>query len=118
MTPERLAAVALPLAAILTLVLLALLARVSRLARENRELRKKLADLAAGGAWPTAAVLQATKEALAGTHVLPADVQARVHRLLIEGRTIEAIKAYRESTRLGLKESKDAIDALRRTLGV
>jgi len=43
MTTERLAAVALPLAPSLALVL------VTVLARDNRELRKKLADLAAGG---------------------------------------------------------------------
>lgn len=115
MTPERLAAIAF---AILAVVLLVALARASRLARENRQLRKKLADLAAGGAWPTAAVLQAAKEAHPSTLVLPPDVQMHVHRLLIEGRAIEAIKAYRESTGLGLKESKDAIDAVRRTLGV
>ena len=118
MTPERLAAVALSIAALLTLLLLAVLARASRLARENRQLRKTLADIAAGGAWPTASVLQMAKDAPAGTLVLPPDIQARIHRLLIEGRAIDAIKAYRESTGLGLKESKDAIDAVRRTLGV
>lgn len=34
--------------------------------------------------------------------------------LLREGRKIEAIKAYRERTGVGLKEAKDAVDAMER----
>ncbi|MDO9015846.1 MAG: ribosomal protein L7/L12 [Deltaproteobacteria bacterium] len=37
-------------------------------------------------------------------------------RLIRAGQKIEAIKVYRESTRCGLKEAKDAVDALERTL--
>ena len=33
-----------------------------------------------------------------------------------QGNKIEAIKAYRETTGLGLKEAKDAVDALERRL--
>ncbi len=35
---------------------------------------------------------------------------------IIQGRKIDAIKAYREVTGLGLKESKDAIEAITRDL--
>lgn len=37
-----------------------------------------------------------------------------VHDLLRAGRKIEAIKAYRELTGVGLKEAKDAVEALER----
>ena len=36
--------------------------------------------------------------------------------LLRQGRKIEAIKIYRERTKLGLKEAKDAVEALERQL--
>ena len=45
---------------------------------------------------------------------IPADVQALVR----ERRKIEAIKALRERTGIGLKEAKDRIDALERQLGL
>ncbi len=35
-----------------------------------------------------------------------------IHRLIATGRKIEAIKVYREQTGCGLKEAKDAIDAI------
>ncbi len=35
-----------------------------------------------------------------------------VHSLAAAGRKIEAIKLYREVTGLGLKEAKDAVDAM------
>ncbi|MGC3955216.1 MAG: hypothetical protein QM804_13385 [Propionicimonas sp.] len=38
------------------------------------------------------------------------EVRKEIGRLLAQGRKIEAIKVYREATRLGLKESKEAID--------
>ena len=38
--------------------------------------------------------------------------------LLRAGRKIEAIKSLRERTGLGLKEAKDAVDALERKLGL
>ncbi len=37
---------------------------------------------------------------------------------LQKGNKIEAIKAYREATGAGLKDAKDAVDALERRLGV
>lgn len=36
----------------------------------------------------------------------------RVNELLREGKTIPAIKAYREATGAGLKEAKEAVDEL------
>lgn len=41
---------------------------------------------------------------------------AEIAEALENGQTIAAVKAYRESTGLGLKESKDAIDQIRRDL--
>ena len=40
-----------------------------------------------------------------------------VERLVRAGRKIEAIKAYRESTGVGLREAKEAVEALERRLG-
>jgi hypothetical protein len=37
---------------------------------------------------------------------------AEIERLLRSGRKIEAIKLYREATRMGLAESKDAVEAM------
>ena len=45
---------------------------------------------------------------------LPPEIVALVR----EGRKIDAIKALRERTGLGLKEAKDLIDALERQLGI
>lgn len=42
--------------------------------------------------------------------------QTEALQWLRKGNKIEAIKAYREHTGVGLKEGKDAVDALERTL--
>lgn len=42
------------------------------------------------------------------------ELSERVRSLLAEGRKIEAIKVYREATSAGLKEAKDAVEALDR----
>src|SRR5207302_9114522 len=49
-----------------------------------------------------------------GSEPAPAAIglEERVRSLLAEGRKIEAIRAYRESTGAGLKEAKDVVDAL------
>jgi ribosomal protein L7/L12 len=39
-----------------------------------------------------------------------------IRELLLAGKKIEAIKRYRESSGLGLKESKDAVDAVEKEL--
>jgi len=41
---------------------------------------------------------------------------AKAAELLRQGSEIEAIKAYREATGAGLKESKEAVEELRKTL--
>ncbi len=43
---------------------------------------------------------------------LSTDVLARVQRLKRDGKVIHAVKAYREATGVGLKEAKNAVDAL------
>ena len=50
----------------------------------------------------------------AGTTIagLSTDVLARVQRLKRDGKVIHAVKAYREATGVGLKEAKNAVDAL------
>jgi ribosomal protein L7/L12 len=42
------------------------------------------------------------------------DLESRVRSLMAEGQKIEAIKLYRERTGAGLKESKDAVEAIQR----
>lgn len=48
----------------------------------------------------------------AGT--LPTDVEQQVRALLAAGRKIEAIKLARDATHLGLKETKDLVEAMER----
>lgn len=47
-----------------------------------------------------------------GSRVLTTQQLADVKRLLREGKKIEAIKIYRQATMLGLKEAKDAVEAM------
>lgn len=49
----------------------------------------------------------------AATVPLPPEVEAQVRALLAANRKIEAIKVAREATGLGLKETKDLVEALR-----
>lgn len=42
----------------------------------------------------------------------PVGANPEVLRLLREGKKIEAIKAYHEATKCGLKQAKDAVDAI------
>lgn len=46
----------------------------------------------------------------------PSGANPEVVRLIRAGRKIEAIKAHHEATRCGLKEAKDAVEALERSL--
>ncbi|NWF69570.1 MAG: ribosomal protein L7/L12 [Chloroflexi bacterium] len=48
------------------------------------------------------------------TGAVPADLSARVERLIDQGRKIDAIKLYREETGLGLKEAKDEVERIER----
>jgi len=43
---------------------------------------------------------------------MPAPHLRQVEALLAQGKTIQAIKAYREATGAGLKEAKEAVDRL------
>ena len=45
---------------------------------------------------------------------LPADVESRIRVLIAQGKTIAAIKLYREATGEGLREAKAAVDAMAR----
>lgn len=45
------------------------------------------------------------------TALIEAGASSSVAELLANGKTIEAIKAYREENKVGLKEAKSAIDA-------
>lgn len=48
----------------------------------------------------------------------PAAASPEIVALVRDGKLIQAIKVYRQMTGMGLKESKDAIDALRAGLGL
>ncbi|MGY4395817.1 large subunit ribosomal protein L7/L12 [Sphingomonas sp. UYAg733] len=50
--------------------------------------------------------------ATAPVTVLPPEVEAEVRALLAAGRKIDAIKLAREVTHLGLKDTKDLVEAL------
>jgi hypothetical protein len=50
--------------------------------------------------------------------LLPEPVLAKVVQALREGKKIEAVKLYRDATRLGLKESKDAVEAMQAKMGL
>jgi hypothetical protein len=47
---------------------------------------------------------------------LPVETRAEVERLLVDGQVINAIKLVREATGSGLKEAKDAVDEMRRSV--
>ncbi len=49
--------------------------------------------------------------------MIPSDVLAEIIDLLRKNNFITALKLYRDASGLGLKEAKDAIDALRRDMG-
>lgn len=53
-----------------------------------------------------------------GAQLVPNPLEARVRAIVAQGRIIEAIKVYREATGAGLKESKDAVEALIRGEGL
>jgi large subunit ribosomal protein L7/L12 len=45
---------------------------------------------------------------------LPGDIEPQVRALLAAGRKIEAIKLARDATHLGLRDTKDLVEALER----
>jgi ribosomal protein L7/L12 len=83
---------------------------VSRCANCGAELASRGDDAAPSGA-PSA------KDS--GVPLEPADVVAQqVLTHLRQGRKIEAIKVYRQATGVGLKDAKDAVDALGKQHGI
>ncbi len=48
---------------------------------------------------------------------LPDEISEQIMQMLKEGRKIEAVKIFKDASRLGLKESKHAIELLQRTSG-
>jgi ribosomal protein L7/L12 len=53
-----------------------------------------------------------------GIHEPEPDIPGAVLQELVAGRKIQAIKAYREATGVGLKEAKDAVELLARQRGL
>lgn len=73
-------------------------ARIAELERRVARLEAQLAQLATAGAAPVDAA--------------PEPWMAEVRQLCSSGRKIQAIKVYREHTGVGLKQAKDAVEAL------
>ena len=75
-----------------------------------KEAKDAVEQLAAGQ------VVQVSRSIVAPAAAEPLD-RRKLRRLLTAGNKIEAIKLYREATGLGLKEAKDAVEALEAALG-
>ncbi|NPD03413.1 hypothetical protein HN031_01790 [Nocardioides sp. zg-1308] len=75
-------------------------ARIAELERRVARLEAQLAQLAAAGSAGTPAAVPAEPW------------MAEVQALRRAGKTIHAIKLYRDHTGVGLKEAKDAVDAM------
>lgn len=89
--------------------------RLEAVERELAEVKARLTGLEAGlsnGPRPGGGDASAIPPATAGSPAI-----ARVLELLGEGRKIEAIKAYREATGVGLAEAKDVVEAFERGVG-
>ena len=82
-------------------------------------LERRVRDLESGRGLDTAAALQATRTPADAPHADGIDAVRLepILRAIREGRTIEAVRLHRQATGLGLRESKDAVDALIRHLG-
>ncbi|WP_131103161.1 ribosomal protein L7/L12 [Ornithinimicrobium sufpigmenti] len=80
--------------------------RVDQLAREVRVLEDLVARLAHRAGAGAAELAQLRGQTQPG-------ITPEIRSLVVQGKHIPAIKAYREATGAGLKEAKDAIDALR-----
>ena len=80
----------------------------SRVAKLEHVVAQLQAQLAAGGG----AVSYGAPMPAAGQPASTADWMSEVQALVASGNKIQAIKVYRERTGLGLKEAKDAVEAL------
>lgn len=56
------------------------------------------------------------QEAEAAFANMPPAAQQEIDQLLTQGKTVEAVKRFRDETGSGLKEAKDAIDVRRATM--
>ena len=74
-----------------------------------------LGRITSGGGGPTAEERRAAAVTTIGR--LSAQTRAQADAFLRDGKLIEAIKAIREETGLGLRDSKDIADELRRQTG-
>jgi len=62
--------------------------------------------------------LAAADSGVLGVGPPPAAASPEIVALVSDGKLIQAITVYRQMTGMGLKESKDAIDALRADVGL
>ena len=70
------------------------------------EAKAAVENLSAGGSIPSG------QAEIQVDHPLPGDQNAEIRRLLQSNQKIEAIKLYRQKTGVGLKEAKDAVEAI------
>jgi len=88
--------------------------RLTRLESAVASLQGQVATLTTGAATAGGAVPYAGNPSEASAGALPADGAwlQEVRQLKESGQLIEAIKAYREHTNVGLKEAKDAVEGM------
>lgn len=96
-----------PIVIVIGLILLAMIAWIVRSSGRR--------DPLLGGSSPTlrpTSVPGPRDPLITTSATLPPEIDLQVRALIEEGRTIEAIKLVRNTTRLGLRESKELVDAL------
>lgn len=83
--------------------------RLDQLEARVRQLEATVALLAQQGVAPAAPGAAA---AAADPSAAANELIAQIRRLKAEGNLIQAIKLYRQATNVGLKEAKDAVEAM------
>jgi large subunit ribosomal protein L7/L12 len=88
--------------------------RLARLESAVASLQGQVATLTTGAAAASGSIPYAGNPAAASVGALPADGvwMEEVRQLKASGQLIHAIKVYREHTRVGLKEAKDAVEGM------
>jgi large subunit ribosomal protein L7/L12 len=85
--------------------------RLDELEARVRQLEATVALLVQGaGVTPAGAPVLAP--IAPGQPGIPVDVVAQIRQLKADDKLIQAIKLYRQATNLGLKEAKDAVEAM------